>query len=130
MGTYREQLLKERGEIREAEEPSRFLAIFKIRFFICLILFGVFSYLWTTGQSVGQISAEDILELDHSSMGGEDSSYFFTEVPGCYAFLYNSIPSDDGKEYPHHNGRFCIDDSVLYLASAVFAQAVADQICK
>ena len=74
--------------------------------------------------------AEDILELDHSSMGGEDSSYFFTEVPGCYAFLYNSIPSDDGKEYPHHNGRFCIDDSVLYLASAVFAQAVADQIGK
>ena len=63
MGTYREQLLKERGEIREAEEPSRFLAVFKIRFFICLILFGVFSYLWTTGQSVGQISAEDILEL-------------------------------------------------------------------
>ena len=74
--------------------------------------------------------AEDILELDHSSMGGEDSSYFFTEVPGCYAFLYNSIPSDDGKEYPHHNGRFCIDNSVLYLASTVFAQAVADQICK
>ena len=57
METYREQLLKERGEIRKAEEP------FKIRFFICLILFGVFSYLWTTGQSVGQISAEDILEL-------------------------------------------------------------------
>ena len=63
MGTYREQLLKERGEIREAEEPSRFWAIFKIRFFFFLILFGVFSYLWTTGQSVGQISAEDILEL-------------------------------------------------------------------
>ena len=61
METYREQLLKERGEIRKA--PSRFLSIFKIRFFICLILFGVFSYLWTTGQSVGQISAEDILEL-------------------------------------------------------------------
>ena len=74
--------------------------------------------------------AGDILELDHSSMGGEDSSYFFTEVPGCYAFLYNSIPSDDGKEYPHHNSRFSIDDSVLYLASAVFAQAVADQISK
>ena len=63
METYREQLLKERGEIRKAEEPSRFLSLFKIRFFICLILFGVFSYLWTTGQSVGQISAEDILEL-------------------------------------------------------------------
>ena len=63
MGTYREQLLKERGEIREAEEPSRFWTIFKIRFFICLILFGVFSYLWTTGQSFCQISAEDILEL-------------------------------------------------------------------
>ena len=63
MGTYREQLLKERGETREAEEPSRFWAIFKIRFFICLILFGVFSYLWTTGQSVGQISADQIVQL-------------------------------------------------------------------
>ncbi len=72
--------------------------------------------------------AEDIIQLEHSSMGGEDSSYFFTEVPGCYTCLYNSIPSDDGKEYPHHNGRFSIDDSVLYLASAAFAQAVADQI--
>lgn len=70
----------------------------------------------------------DIIELNHSSMGGEDCSYFFTEVPGCYAFLYNTIPSDDGKEYPHHNGRFNIDDSVLYLGSAVFAQAVMDEI--
>ena len=65
MGAYREQLLKERGEIRfrQEEEPSGFLTVFKIRFFICLILFGAFSYLWATGQCVGQISAEQIVEL-------------------------------------------------------------------
>ena len=63
MGTYREQLLKERGEIRKTEEPSRFLTVFKIRFLICLLLFGVFSYLWSTGNRIGKISAEQIVEL-------------------------------------------------------------------
>ena len=62
MGTYREQLLKERHEIREEETPSRSLTIFKIRFLICLLLFGVFSYLNITGKSVGQVTAEQIVE--------------------------------------------------------------------
>ena len=78
METYREQLLKERGEIRKAEEPSRFLAIFKIRFFICLILFGVFSYLWTTGQSVGQISADQIVQLVTDDQLSEEIQLLFT----------------------------------------------------
>ena len=65
MGAYREQLLKERGEarIRQEEEPSGFLTVFKIRFLICLVLFGAFSYLWATGQSVGNVSADQIVEL-------------------------------------------------------------------
>ncbi len=78
MGTYREQLLKERGEIREAEEPSRFWTIFKIRFFICLILFGAFSYLWTTGQSVGQISADQIVQLVTDDQLSEEIQLLFT----------------------------------------------------
>ena len=65
MGAYREQLLKERGEtrLRQEEEPSGFLTVFKIRFLICLVLFGAFSYLWATGQSVGNVSADQIVEL-------------------------------------------------------------------
>lgn len=71
---------------------------------------------------------EDVVRFEQSSMGGEDVSYFFSRVPGCYTCLYNLCPSDDGKEYPHHNGRFCIDDSVLYLGTAVMTQAVLDEL--
>ena len=74
------------------------------------------------------ISSDRIIQLEKATMGGEDASYYFQKVPGCYTFLYNSCPSDDGQEYPHHNGRFNINDSVLYLGSAVFVQAVLDQL--
>ncbi len=80
MGAYREQLLKERGEtrIRQEEEPSGFLTVFKIRFFICLILFGAFSYLWATGQCVGQISADQIVQLVTDDQLSEEIQLLFT----------------------------------------------------
>lgn len=80
-------------------------------------------------NSAGKIlPAEKILEMKETNMGGEDAAYFLAQVPGCYFFLYNACPSDDGVEYPHHNARFCIDDSVLYLGSALFAQAAVDYL--
>lgn len=69
---------------------------------------------------------EDVQELKYSTMGGEDAAFYFTQVPGCYAFLYNAVPFRDGKLYPHHNGRFCLDDSVLYKGSAILAQVALD----
>lgn len=82
MGTYREQLLKERGEtrLRQEEEPSGFLTIFKIRFFICLVLFGGFSYLWTTGNSIGKVSAEQIVELVTDDQLSEELQLLFVNV--------------------------------------------------
>lgn len=68
MGTYREQLLKETygsagahiyGKPEE-ESPSGFLAVFKLKFTICLILFAGFAYLSVTGKSVFHITAEQI----------------------------------------------------------------------
>ena len=81
MGAYREQLLKERGEtrIRQEEEPSGFLTVFKIRFFICLVLFGAFSYLWATGQSVGNVSADRIVKLVTDDQLSEEIQAFFTD---------------------------------------------------
>ena len=81
MGAYREQLLKERGEtrIRQEEEPSGFLTVFKIRFLICLVLFGAFSYLWATGNSIGQVSAEQIMELVTDDQLSEEIQAFFTD---------------------------------------------------
>ena len=68
-----------------------------------------------------------IEELQYSTMGGEDAAYYFTQVPGCYAFLSNAVPYADGKEYPHHSSRFCIDDSVLWRGSGVLAQVCLDE---
>ena len=82
MGTYREQLLKERGEtrIQQKEEPSGFLTVFKIRFLICLVLFGAFSYMWTTGQSVGTMSADRIVELVTDDQLSEELQVLFVNV--------------------------------------------------
>ncbi len=81
MGAYREQLLKERGEtrIQQEEEPSGFLTVFKIRFLICLVLFGAFSYLWATGQSVGNVSADQIVELVTDDQLSEELQLLFTD---------------------------------------------------
>lgn len=62
MGAYREQLLKEHQDSRKEEEPGGFFLVFKIRFLICLVLFGIFSYLWFTDSSIGTVTAETILE--------------------------------------------------------------------
>ena len=80
MGAYREQLLKDRGEtrIQQEEEPSGFLTVFKIRFLICLVLFGAFSYLWTTGKCVGQISADQIVQLVTDDQLSEEIQLLFT----------------------------------------------------
>ena len=69
MGAYREQLLKETygknvwgTSAQEAEEPSGFLLFFKLKFTVSLLLFAGFAYLSMTGNSVFEITAEQIVE--------------------------------------------------------------------
>lgn len=65
--------------------------------------------------------------LDRSEMGGEDAAFFFEKAPGCYFYLQCPAPCpSDGKIYPGHNAKFCIDDSQLYLGSAVFLELALD----
>ena len=67
MGTYREQLLKEKyGNSRmvtgaDAQaEPSGCFCLFKLKFLISILLFAGFLYLNMTGQSFLNITAEQI----------------------------------------------------------------------
>lgn len=69
MGAYREQLLKETygressGLYGQQEEvPSGTLALFKLKFTICLMLFAGFAYLSVTGSSFCNVTAEQIVE--------------------------------------------------------------------
>jgi len=78
------------------------------------------------GKSAARIVGEkNIVELKNPSLGNDDMAYFLEKVPGTYFFL-GSYNRGKGHLYPHHHPRFDLDESVLWIGSAVFAQAVFD----
>ncbi len=71
------------------------------------------------------IPEENISILEKPEMGGEDAAFFFEKVPGTY-FLLNTAKEENGVIYPAHNSKFQVDDSVLYIGTALFVQSVID----
>lgn len=75
--------------------------------------------------------AEDMLGSDHvkeiskPSMVGEDVAFFLEQAPGTMFFL-PAYDSAKGEPYPHHNSRFDIDESVLWIGPALFAGLAMD----
>lgn len=61
--------------------------------------------------------------LQFPELGGEDAGYYFEKIPGCYFYLQcpQACPLD-GKTYGAHNSKFCLDDSVLYVGTAMFLE--------
>lgn len=79
--------------------------------------------------SAAKIVGTDGIKLyDKQAMGGEDAGFFYQQVPGCFFQLNCSAPYDDGVTYPAHNSKFKLDDSQLYLGSAIFVQAALDYL--
>lgn len=73
------------------------------------------------------MNEDDIIELEKPIMGGEDMAFFLENAPGTFFFLSN--PQEvDGVEYPHHNSKFDIDESLLYKGSALFVQTAIDYL--
>ncbi|GMO49792.1 MAG: M20 family metallopeptidase [Treponemataceae bacterium] len=58
-------------------------------------------------------------------MGGEDFAAFMQKVPGLYAFVGAGNPSKDCV-YPHHHGKFNIDEDALKTAMSLYAQYALD----
>lgn len=86
MGAYREQLLRERyGNQSPAcmgqpeEIPSGIFTLFKLKFTICLFLFAGFAWMSMTGNSFGQVTAQQIVE----AVTEEDISVQLSEL-GLY----------------------------------------------
>ena len=55
----------------------------------------------------------------------EDFSYFLQKVPGIIAFLGTSN-KEKGIIYPHHHNQFNIDEDVLPIGTALYAQFALD----
>jgi amidohydrolase len=75
------------------------------------------------------LGADRVMEIADPTMGAEDASYYLNEVPGNYAILGSLKAHADGIVYPHHNARFDIDESTLWIGTAVFLQCALD-FCK
>jgi metal-dependent amidase/aminoacylase/carboxypeptidase family protein len=52
-------------------------------------------------------------------MGSEDMAFFLEKVPGTFFFHPSSF--DDGTDHPHHHPKFDVNEKVLWIGTAVFA---------
>lgn len=71
------------------------------------------------------IGEKNVVFLKKPVMASEDMAYYLQKVPGVFFYL-GSNNTDKGIIYPHHHPKFNIDEDVLWMGSAIFAQAVID----
>jgi len=71
-------------------------------------------------QAIQLFGEERVHLLEQPLMGSEDISFFLQKAPGCY-WIFATQPLGS-KIYPNHNPRFELDDSLLYMGSALMAQ--------
>lgn len=65
------------------------------------------------------VGEENVKVLEYPIMVSEDVSYFLQEIPGTFFLLGAGNPAVD---YPHHHGRFDLDESVLWLGTALLSE--------
>lgn len=63
-----------------------------------------------------------LMVMDHPSMGSEDFSYYLQQLPGCYVRF--GARSGDQPYVPLHSPAFDIDEGVLQVGAAFFAEVV------
>lgn len=68
-----------------------------------------------------QTFGSEFIYHDVSTMAAEDFGFYLTEVPGAFATLgcRNTLKASD---YPHHHGRFNVDEDALKMGAELYAQ--------
>jgi hippurate hydrolase len=70
------------------------------------------------------VGAQGVVAQEHPSMGSEDFSFYLGEVPGCYVRFG---ACKEGWAYvPLHSPGFTVDEDVLEVGSAFFAEVVRE----
>ncbi|MCK8817837.1 M20 family metallopeptidase [Natroniella sulfidigena] len=75
------------------------------------------------------LGSDRVVEINEPTMGGDDMAYYLQEVPGTYFYL-GAAQEVDGQSYPHHNPKFDVDESVLWIGTALLAQVAVDWLEK
>ncbi|MEA4846009.1 MAG: amidohydrolase [Clostridiaceae bacterium] len=76
-------------------------------------------------RTVVKLFGEEALGEMQRVMAGEDFALFMEKVPGVFAFVGGGN-SDKGCNYPHHHGKFNIDEDALKTTVALYAQYALD----
>lgn len=63
-----------------------------------------------------EIGEEWVREIELPTSGSEDFPYYLREVPG--AFFFHCSTFGDARDYPHHNSKFDVNESVLWTGVA------------
>tara|TARA_B100001029_G_C15061379_1_gene458815 strand:- start:459 stop:1619 length:1161 start_codon:yes stop_codon:yes gene_type:complete len=63
---------------------------------------------------------ENVIEMEESSMGGEDFAYYLQKIPGAYF----RIGCNDGKTRDIHTNDFNLDERCIITAVKVFAESI------
>lgn len=72
-------------------------------------------------EIVKEMLGEDSLLTMEPQMGSEDFGFYLKSVPGSLFYLGAALP--DESRHIHHSPKFDIDDSILYIGSAILAEA-------
>lgn len=75
--------------------------------------------------AAAKVMGPDAVGAFEKTTGGEDFSYFIQKAPGIIAFL-GCKNEAIGACYPHHSGKFCVDESALIKGAALYAQVAID----
>jgi amidohydrolase len=78
---------------------------------------GVYSH-WKK-IAIDLVEAEQFIELDRPSMGGEDFAYYLQHAPGCMLRL--GVGTPDEKSHVLHSSLFDINESALALGTQLLA---------
>jgi hippurate hydrolase len=76
------------------------------------------------GAAMRVVGQNGLIQMDHPSMGAEDFAYYLAEIPGCYVRFGARI--EDETYVPLHSPSFDIDEGVLGVGAAFFAQVATD----
>lgn len=72
------------------------------------------------------VGADQTIHID-PSMGGEDFAYYLQKVPGTF-FFTGAGNAEKGIIYPHHHGKFDIDEQAMLIAAKVLLTAALDYL--
>lgn len=80
-------------------------------------------------KAVEKLLGEDGVTLMEKVTGGEDMSEYLNRAPGVIAFV-GAGNIEKGITYPHHHGKFTIDEDALEIGTSLYAQYAIDFLNK